>query len=120
LRSDGERPGVPRLLPFAPRTFDAVISLFSLHHWHYAPAVFSEISRVLAPGGVLVVSGLTADDLARFDERTRRLAKYMFEIGPAAKDYYSWLDGAGLRVLEAYPTFVGRHGLLLVAEKGSR
>lgn len=38
-------------LPFAPETFDAVVSLWVLEHVHHPQAVFSEVARVLKPGG---------------------------------------------------------------------
>jgi hypothetical protein len=76
------------------------------------------MSRVLTSGGILVISDLSAADIAADHERTRRISKFLFEGSPAVADYYQWLDNAGLRVLEAESTLAGRHGLLLCAEKG--
>jgi ubiquinone/menaquinone biosynthesis C-methylase UbiE len=46
------------LTRFAPRTFDAVISRDSLHHWTDPGAAFREIDRILKPSGrVFIVDG---------------------------------------------------------------
>ena len=38
-------------LPFPDRSFDMVVTTFSLHHWSDVPAGIAEIHRVLRPGG---------------------------------------------------------------------
>jgi ubiquinone/menaquinone biosynthesis C-methylase UbiE len=43
-------------LPFQDRTFDLVLSTLSLHHWGDVAGAVSEIARVLAPGGAVVLS----------------------------------------------------------------
>jgi SAM-dependent methyltransferase len=43
-------------LPFADGAFDAVCCAVSVQYLQYPAAVFAEFGRVLAPGGVLVVS----------------------------------------------------------------
>lgn len=45
-------------LPFPDESFPAVISLFSHTDFDDAAAVFREVARVLAPGGVLVYAGV--------------------------------------------------------------
>ena len=42
-------------LPFPDKTYDAVLSLFSLEHFQHPRAVLREIARVLKPGGELVI-----------------------------------------------------------------
>jgi SAM-dependent methyltransferase len=44
-------------LPFADDTFDAVLINFAIHHFARPDAVFTEIRRVLAPGGRFVFAG---------------------------------------------------------------
>jgi SAM-dependent methyltransferase len=43
-------------LPLADEAFDAVLCALSVQYLQYPAAVFAEFARVLAPGGVLVVS----------------------------------------------------------------
>jgi hypothetical protein len=45
-----------QLLPFDDASFDAVLCAVSVQYLQYPTAVFREFHRVLAPGGVLVVS----------------------------------------------------------------
>jgi SAM-dependent methyltransferase len=120
LQADRVSRRVPEALPYAAGTFNAVISLFSLHFWRTVPEAFSEMARVLTPGGILLVSELSVEDLAGCPERTRRIARFMFETGPRVTDYYRWLDSAELRILEAIPTLSHGHGLLFTAQKGSQ
>jgi SAM-dependent methyltransferase len=107
------------VLPYADRTFDAVISLYSLQYWSHVPTAFSEMARVLGPNGVLVVSDVTAEDVVGNIEAASRLSRRIFEPGPAIADFYWWLEGAGLRPLEVGPTLSGRSGLMVIAEKDS-
>lgn len=43
-------------LPFEDRTFDAVLNCVSIQYLQYPDAIFSEIHRILKPGGILIVS----------------------------------------------------------------
>ena len=45
-------------LPLAEASFDVVVSTLSLHHWSDPPAVFSEVGRVLLPGGAALIYDL--------------------------------------------------------------
>ncbi|WP_106237237.1 class I SAM-dependent methyltransferase [Allonocardiopsis opalescens] len=63
-------------LPFADASFDRVLSICAIEHFDDGPAALSEMARVLAPGGELVMS---ADALTRagswprlFDAHRRR------------------------------------------------
>jgi demethylmenaquinone methyltransferase/2-methoxy-6-polyprenyl-1,4-benzoquinol methylase len=49
------RTGDGRSLPFVDRSFDGVLAAFSIRNMPELPKVFSEIHRVLAPGGTLVI-----------------------------------------------------------------
>lgn len=42
-------------LPLPDASVDAVVSTLSLHHWAEPPAVFTEIARVLRPGGTVLI-----------------------------------------------------------------
>lgn len=46
-------------LPFADRSFDLVVSSFSLHHWDHPEAAVGQLARVLRPGGRLVIYDFT-------------------------------------------------------------
>ncbi|MFF5969974.1 class I SAM-dependent methyltransferase [Streptomyces sp. NPDC012769] len=43
-------------LPYPPATFDVVTSTVSFHHWHDQRRGIEEMSRVLKPGGRLVIA----------------------------------------------------------------
>jgi SAM-dependent methyltransferase len=43
-------------LPFADRSFDAVLNTVSVQYLQYPEAVFAEMYRILKPGGVAIVS----------------------------------------------------------------
>ncbi|EGT0659877.1 methyltransferase domain-containing protein [Citrobacter werkmanii] len=49
------RQGYAESLPFEDNAFDVVISRYSAHHWHDVGRALREVSRVLKPGGVLIV-----------------------------------------------------------------
>ena len=52
--------GTAEALPFAPETFDAVVSRLAFHHFAAPEAAFAEMHRVLKPGGQLVVADMAA------------------------------------------------------------
>ncbi|UCH51623.1 MAG: class I SAM-dependent methyltransferase [Chloroflexota bacterium] len=75
-----------RKLPFANNTFDLIVSDSTLDHFHYTHEIdtsLSELSRVLRPGGTLII---TMDNKSNFTEPLFRI----------------WL------FLRLYPVFVGR------------
>jgi SAM-dependent methyltransferase len=77
-------------LPFADDSFDAVLIAVSVQYLQYPTAVFREIARVLAPGGVLVVSfsnrmfpqkAIRAWRVASMDERADLVCRYLDAAG---------------------------------------
>lgn len=54
-------------LPYPDDSFDLVVTRFSAHHWHDMNAALSEVARVLAPGGTLVVIDVVAPETPLFD-----------------------------------------------------
>jgi ubiquinone/menaquinone biosynthesis C-methylase UbiE len=48
-------------IPVPDRSFDLVVSSFSLHHWSDPAAVFDEVARILRPGGSFLIRDLRRD-----------------------------------------------------------
>jgi ubiquinone/menaquinone biosynthesis C-methylase UbiE len=110
-------------LPFADGAFDAVVSSCSLKHWPDLAAGLAECTRVLRPGGRLVVAeidggvGPGSDDLRRFAARTRippglrrlypTLARRTFvPAAPAPEAVAALLPGATWRRIDGLPFYV--------------
>ncbi|MFC7185631.1 methyltransferase domain-containing protein [Halorubrum yunnanense] len=84
-----------RALPFADGAFDAVCCALSVQYLQYPGAVFAEFERVLAPGGVVVVSfsnrlfptkAVRAWRLASMDERADLVERYLKAGGLAVAE----------------------------------
>ncbi|HEY4025658.1 MAG TPA: class I SAM-dependent methyltransferase [Candidatus Dormibacteraeota bacterium] len=86
-------------LPFPDAVFDLVVSTDSFHHWANQPAGVRDISRVLAPGGGLVLADPFAvgwlRPLAVLAGRRDRI-RTPLEVG-------GMLHRAGLEVLDCEP-----------------
>lgn len=50
------RQGAVEKLPFEDKSFDAVLSRFSAHHWTDLDAGLSEAARVVKPGGMVAIA----------------------------------------------------------------
>jgi SAM-dependent methyltransferase len=59
--------GNAEAMPFSDGSMDLVVSTLSLHHWARPAAVFSEISRVLRPGGVALIYDIGLLSLGTFE-----------------------------------------------------
>jgi len=84
-----------RTLPFADGAFDAVCCALSVQYLQYPGDVFAEFARVLAPGGVVVVSfsnrmfpakAVRAWRAASMDERADLVERYQKAGGLAVAD----------------------------------
>jgi ubiquinone/menaquinone biosynthesis C-methylase UbiE len=72
-------------LPFDDWTFDVAASTLSLHHWVEPGSVFSEIARVLRPGGIVLIYDLRPFAYSR-DELKVFLAGSPFEAMHLERD----------------------------------
>ena len=82
-------------LPFADDSFDAVLNAVSVQYLQFPTAVLREVARVLAPGGVVVVSfsnrlfpqkAVRAWRTASMDERADLVCRYLDAAGVADDD----------------------------------
>jgi ubiquinone/menaquinone biosynthesis C-methylase UbiE len=78
VAADAER------LPFADETFDLVLGHAVLHHLPDLPTAFSELARVLAPGGTLLFAGEPSQWGDRLARVPKRLATAVAPLGRAA------------------------------------
>jgi SAM-dependent methyltransferase len=84
-------------LPFACDTFELVVATLSLRHWTDQDAGIGQVTRVLAPGGVLVV----ADVFPSCRDRTRVVG---------------WPRRRRLAVPAELATVLAAHGLAVIAQ----
>src|SRR5487761_2716072 len=61
------RQGRVEALPFADAGFDLVVTRYSAHHWLDIDKAMSEIARVTAPGGTLVVIDSVSPEAPLYD-----------------------------------------------------
>jgi ubiquinone/menaquinone biosynthesis C-methylase UbiE len=109
--------GSAEALPYESRSFDAVVTTLSFHHWSDKPSALAEVFRVLRPGGLLALTDASVDDLPGRPRRLWALARRNMDDMPALRDRDLLLDGAGLRVLEVRQALHGRWVTLTLAER---
>ncbi len=91
-KEDGEA------LSFPDGSFDVIFSVNMVHHLENLWKVISELIRVLAPGGKLVVSDFSQEGLEMMD-KVHRLEGGKHEVGPAGLDQVEeFLKGRGFQV----------------------
>jgi SAM-dependent methyltransferase len=71
-----------RALPFEAASFNAVVASSVLEYLDDPGGVLRELSRVLAPGGVLLV---TVPDPRHLIRRVERMARFALSAGPVAR-----------------------------------
>ena len=96
-------------VPLADGAGDRIFMINVLHHIHDEPAALAEVTRLLAPGGLLV-----AVEFARMER----------PVGPpndhvlAADELHAVIVGMGLKELAAYePGEIGLYHVAIVAQK---
>ena len=94
--------GIAEALPFADESFDLVVSYLTLIDIPDIDLAISEMARVLAPGGTLLIANLTnfstpcADRGWVTDSLGRRLH---YPIDHYLDDRAMWLEWRGIRIL---------------------
>jgi len=96
-------------VPLADGAGDRIFMINVLHHIHDEPAALAEVTRLLAPGGLLV-----AVEFARMER----------PVGPpndhvlAADELHAVIVGMGLKELAAYePGEIGLYHVAIIAQK---
>lgn len=106
-------------IPLPDASVDVVISNCVINLSVDKPAVFSEIRRVLRPGGRMGISDVVADDDLNQEERARRGAWVGCIAGALSfAEYRSALEAAGFEaiVLEpTHPVTEGMHSVIIRA-----
>lgn len=110
-RAAAEREGVSNVtfeqgaaedLPYPAASFDAVVTRFSVHHFHDPKVVFEEMSRVLKSGGkILVVDIVSPEDeklAARYNE-LERLRDHTHTRALPPGELRKSVEDAGVRVV---------------------
>jgi arsenite methyltransferase len=108
-------------IPLPADSVDVVISNCVINLAADKPAVFSEIARVLRPGGRMGVSDIVADDALTAEQRAER-GSYVGCIAGALSfaEYRAGLSAVGLTDISIEPTHQvtdGMHGAIIKATK---
>lgn len=90
-------------LPLADNKVDAVISNCTINHAANKPAVWSEVYRILKPGGRFVVSDIYATSSIADEYRNDPVAVAECWAGAVTRaEYLSMLENAGFRGIKIY------------------
>lgn len=87
--------GVVEVLPFADASFDVVASTNTVYFWPDLGRAFSELYRVLRPGGLLTVGFSGAAKLKSFDAITRHGFRFHEDaelVGAASRAGFATVD----------------------------
>jgi len=88
-------------MPFAPEEFDAAACRFAFHHFAHPYAVLAEMTRVLRPGGrMVIVDQTTSEDPSRSDyhNRVERLCDPSHVRAIPVSEWERMIEEAGLDV----------------------
>jgi SAM-dependent methyltransferase len=119
-----------RPLPLPDASVDAMTSFHSLEHWHHSPRkLFREITRVLKPGGILVLATPNAVNVRKrvyvlLGKTNLPSLREWYEDGdpvfrghvrePIVRDLCDLAQWNGLKVLQIYGrNFIGRDSEVL-------
>jgi ubiquinone/menaquinone biosynthesis C-methylase UbiE len=109
--------GTAEALPHPDSSIDAVVTTISFHHWSDKPAALAEVSRVLRPGGLFALTDVSVDDLPSWPGPVWALARGRMDDMPSLDERDRLIEGAGLRVLDVYPTLHRRWITLTLVER---
>lgn len=93
--------GMAERLPFASGTFDLVVSYLSLIDIDDVRAGIAEMSRVLSPGGTLLIANLTSMNTAGGSEgwvKDTRGNRLHYKIDHYLSESDMWIDYRGIKV----------------------
>ena len=111
--------GAVEALPFDDASFDVVASTNTVYFWPDLARAFSELERVLAPGGVLTLGFTGAEKLRRFGGITRHGFQFHEDGGLVAAAVAAGFAGA--RVVELHGRVTeGDRVLRAVKERAAR
>ena len=109
--------GTAESLPHPDRSFDAVVTTLSFHHWADKAGALAEVFRVLRPGGLFALTDMSVDDLrGRPAALWGRARRHMADMPPLS-ERDRLIEGAGLRVIDRVSTLHRRWVTLSLAER---
>lgn len=83
-------------LPFAPESFDLVMSVMSLHWVNDLPGTLAQIRRILKPDGVLLVSFLGGSTLTELRQSVLHAAESQSGVSPRVSPFVDVKDAGAL------------------------
>jgi len=105
--------GVMEDIPLPAASTDWVISNCTINLSPDKPRVFAEITRVLKPGGKILVSDLVVDELPGWITENAEAYGAAVLSAPDEKAYVKVVEGAGLRDVRVVGRMTLDHGMLL-------